>query len=169
MLPDVGITEYLVIAAVALIVVGPKDLPVLMRKLGQWIGKMRNMASEFRASFDEMARQSELDDLRKEVEAMRNGQLLSPANIAADHAGSAEIQQTFADIEAGLRGGEVSMHPPMGANALQADLTGAHLPMDAAVKAKAPRKRAPKAPVITGPAEGAAPAAKPRRTTRTKA
>ena len=58
MLPDIGGTELLVIAAVALIVVGPKDLPVLLRKLGQFIGKMRGMASEFRASFDEMARQT---------------------------------------------------------------------------------------------------------------
>jgi sec-independent protein translocase protein TatB len=116
MLPDVGLTEYLVIAVVALIVVGPKDLPVLLRKLGQWVGKMRNMASEFRASFDEMARQSELDELRKEVEAMRQGQLMSPAAMVAEHAGSAEIKQTFADIEAGLKGGEAMMHPPMGGN-----------------------------------------------------
>ena len=74
MLPDVGVSEYLLIAIVALIVVGPKDLPVLLRKLGQFVAKLRGMASEFRASFDEMARQSELDDLRKEVEAMRRGQ-----------------------------------------------------------------------------------------------
>ncbi len=59
------------IGALALIVIGPKDLPIAMRRLGQFIGKMRAMAAEFRASFDELARQSELDDLRKEVEALR--------------------------------------------------------------------------------------------------
>ena len=84
MLPDVGATEYLVIAIVALIVVGPKDLPVLLKKLGQFLAKLRGMASEFRASFDEMARQSELDELRKEVEAMRSGQLTDMAAKAAD-------------------------------------------------------------------------------------
>jgi sec-independent protein translocase protein TatB len=71
MFPENRLLEILIIGAVALIVVGPKDLPILMRRVGQWVGKMRSMAAEFRASFDELARQSELDALRKEVEAMR--------------------------------------------------------------------------------------------------
>ena len=79
MLPDVGAAELIVIAAVALIVVGPKDLPVLMRKIGAFMNRMRGLASEFRASFDEMARQSELDDLRKEVEALREGRITDAA------------------------------------------------------------------------------------------
>ena len=76
MFPEGRALEFLVAAVVALIAVGPKDLPVLLRKLGQFMAKVRSMAAEFRASFDEMARQSELDELRKEVEAMRKGQLL---------------------------------------------------------------------------------------------
>jgi sec-independent protein translocase protein TatB len=72
MLPEIGATELLVIAAVALIVVGPKDLPMLLRKLGGFVARLRGMASEFRNSFDDMARQSELDDLRREVAAMRD-------------------------------------------------------------------------------------------------
>jgi len=72
MFPENRLLEILIIGAVALIVVGPKDLPILMRRVGQWIGRMRSMAAEFRASFDELARQSELDELKKEVEAMRN-------------------------------------------------------------------------------------------------
>ena len=75
--PGIGGFEREVIALVALIVVGPKDLPVLMRKVGQFLGRARKMAAEFRASFDDMARQSELDDLRKEVEALRSGQVAS--------------------------------------------------------------------------------------------
>lgn len=71
MLPDLSPAHILIVVVVALIVVGPKDLPMLLRKIGQFMGKMRSMANEFRASFDEMARQSELDELRKEVEAMR--------------------------------------------------------------------------------------------------
>ena len=72
--PGIGGMEYIVIAVVALLVVGPERLPAMLRKLGQLVAKARNMANEFRHSFDEMARQSELDDLRKEVEALRQGQ-----------------------------------------------------------------------------------------------
>jgi sec-independent protein translocase protein TatB len=74
MFPENRFMEILIIGALALIVVGPKDLPILMRKVGQFVGKMRGMAAEFRASFDELARQSELEELRKEVEAMRVNQ-----------------------------------------------------------------------------------------------
>lgn len=111
MLPDIGATELLVIAAVALIVVGPKDLPILLRKLGQWVAKMRGMANEFRASFDEMARQSELDELRKEVEAMRSGAYLNPLAQVADDVRDASAEQVFADIEASLGGGGVQFPP----------------------------------------------------------
>jgi sec-independent protein translocase protein TatB len=112
MLPDIGGTELLVIAAVALIVVGPKDLPVLLRKLGQFVGRIRGMANEFRASFDEMARQSELDELRKEVQAMREGQYTAPMRDAAAQAGDAShVDQVFADIDASLNSGAVKTSP----------------------------------------------------------
>lgn len=110
MLPDVGGLELLVIAAVALIVVGPKDLPVMLRKLGQFTAKIRGMANEFRASFDEMARQSELDELRKEVEAMRRGQL---AESAAADASKAQVDQVFKEIGDSLQGADIQLHPPM--------------------------------------------------------
>jgi sec-independent protein translocase protein TatB len=71
MLPDLSGSHILIVLIAALIFIGPKDLPTFLRKVGKVVGKMRSMANEFRASFDEMARQSELDDLRKEVEAMR--------------------------------------------------------------------------------------------------
>ena len=90
----IGTAELIVIAAVALIVVGPKDLPVLMRKIGAFMTKMRSLASEFRASFDEMARQAELDELRKEVEQLRSGRL---ADIAR-----ADVEGTFSAIEQDL-------------------------------------------------------------------
>ena len=67
MLPQFGLPEFLLIAVVALIVVGPKDLPLMMRKLGQWIGQAKRMAGEFQNAFDDMARQAELDELRKEI------------------------------------------------------------------------------------------------------
>ncbi len=74
MFPEGRLFDFVIIGVVALIVVGPKDLPILMRKVGQVMARMRAMAAEFRASFDELARQSELDELRKEVEALRAGQ-----------------------------------------------------------------------------------------------
>ena len=83
--PGIGGLEILVIGLVALLVVGPKDLPLLMRKVGKAMGKARAMANEFRSSFDEMARQSELDELRKEVEALRTGQMV-PLGAEADAA-----------------------------------------------------------------------------------
>ena len=108
MLPEIGGLELLVIAAVALIVVGPKDLPVMLRKLGQFTAKIRGMANEFRASFDEMARQSELDELRKEVEAMRRGQL---ADTAAADASKAQVDQVFKEIGDSLQGSDVRFPP----------------------------------------------------------
>jgi len=98
MFPEGRALEFLLAAVIALVVVGPKDLPILMRKLGQAVGKMRAMAAEFRASFDEMARQSELDELRKEVEAMRRAQF---ADVAAQ-AASGETHDAFADIRRNL-------------------------------------------------------------------
>lgn len=68
---DLSWSEILIVMIVALVVVGPKDLPRLMHMLGRWIAKARAMATEFRNSFDEMARQAELDELRKEIAALR--------------------------------------------------------------------------------------------------
>ena len=83
--PGIGGFEILVIGIVALLVVGPKDLPLLMRKIGKVMARARAMANEFRSSFDEMARQSELDELRKEVQALRTGQMV-PLGAEADAA-----------------------------------------------------------------------------------
>ncbi len=71
MLPGIGLQEMLLIAIVAITVVGPKDLPLMMRKFGRWVARMRAMAHEFQTSFEDLARQAELDELRKEVEALR--------------------------------------------------------------------------------------------------
>ena len=138
--PGIGGLEILVIGLVALLVVGPKDLPLLMRKVGKAMGKARAMANEFRSSFDEMARQSELDELRKEVEALRTGQMV-PLGAEADAA--------FRDIRNDL-------NQPLYAPAGQPALTGPDEWPDAA-------------PVME-PLEAAAPAApKPGAKPRTKA
>ncbi len=71
MLPSLGFQEIVLLGILALVVVGPKDLPLLLRKLGRWMARLRGMANEFRSGFDELARQAELDELRKEVDALR--------------------------------------------------------------------------------------------------
>jgi sec-independent protein translocase protein TatB len=62
---DVGASELLVIGAVALIVIGPKDLPGLLRGLGEATTKIRRMAAEFRGQFDDAMREAELDQAKK--------------------------------------------------------------------------------------------------------
>lgn len=83
MLPGLDFSEVLIVIVLALLVLGPKDLPLMMRKLGRFMAKMRGMAAEFRSGFDELARQAELDELRKEVDALRrtaNGDLSGVAD-----------------------------------------------------------------------------------------
>ncbi len=134
MLPEVGASELIVIAIVALIVVGPKDLPILLRRFGQFMAKLRGMANEFRASFDEMARQSELDDLRKEVEAMRRGQF---GDTATDF--NHEMRSTINEIETSMSDVGVQLHPPM---SYQYDTTEAPPPPVEIVEAPKPTKPA---------------------------
>jgi len=108
MFPEGRILDFVIVGVVALIVVGPKDLPILMRKVGRFIAHMRGMAAEFRASFDEMARQSELDELRREVEALRTGQPLQTVVGAGADGG---VREVFDEIHASLREGQAQMHP----------------------------------------------------------
>jgi sec-independent protein translocase protein TatB len=67
---DIGWGELLVIAMVALIAIGPKELPGALRTLGQWMGKVRRMAGEFQNQFQDAIREAELHDLKKEVDDM---------------------------------------------------------------------------------------------------
>lgn len=150
MLPEVGATELIVIAIVALIVVGPKDLPILLRRLGQFMAKMRGMANEFRASFDEMARQSELDDLRKEVEAMRRGQFGDTTDL--NH----EMRSTIGEIEHGMSDVGVQLHPPM---SYQYDATEPPPPPLEIAETPTPAKK-PRAKKANGAGAAAKPATK---------
>jgi len=70
---DIGWTELLVIAVVAIVVIGPKDLPRVMRMVGQWTGKLKRMSREFQGQFNEALREAELEDVRKDVEAIGKG------------------------------------------------------------------------------------------------
>ncbi len=65
---DITSSKLLILAIVALIVVGPKDLPILLRTVGKYLGVIRRHAAEFRGQFDEAMREAELDGLKKEFE-----------------------------------------------------------------------------------------------------
>ena len=140
MLPEGRWLEFLLAAVVALIVVGPKDLPVLLRRLGQFMARVRAMAAEFRASFDEMARQSELDELRKEVEAMRKAQGDLAAQVAVP-----EMHQTFDQLSQGLTDVGVNLDQPVAYPYTMAQtehVETAHLEAAPAAKPKRARKAA---------------------------
>jgi sec-independent protein translocase protein TatB len=62
---DIGYLELLLIAAVALVVIGPKELPRVMRTVGEWVGRARGMARHFRSGIDTMIRESELEEMEK--------------------------------------------------------------------------------------------------------
>lgn len=68
MLPGIGGVEYLVIAALIIIFVGPKDLPGVLRTLGRWWGKIRNISKEFKSSIDTIVNETGIDDIKKNIE-----------------------------------------------------------------------------------------------------
>src|SRR6266511_3977950 len=91
--------ELLVIAIVALVVIGPKELPNMLRSWGKWMAQARGMAAEFRGHVDEMVRQSELDDVKKQLESTSGLDLqsLDPTKQikSAIQEGMAEAKGTF--------------------------------------------------------------------------
>lgn len=88
---DLSWTELLIVAVVAIIVVGPKDLPSALRGVGRWTGKARRMARDFRRQFDEALREAELDTVKKEVESIKN---IDPIS---------DLRKETRKIEAGLK------------------------------------------------------------------
>ena len=69
---DIGWDELLLIALVALVVIGPKDLPGVLRTLGKWTARARNLAGEFRSHVDDMIREAGVDEMKNEFSAMTN-------------------------------------------------------------------------------------------------
>ena len=62
---DIGASELLVIVIVAILVIGPKDMPKALRTAGRWIGKLRRMSNHFRAGIDEVVRQAEIEEMEE--------------------------------------------------------------------------------------------------------
>ncbi len=84
---DIGWAELAVVGVIVLIVVGPKELPRVLRSAGQWAGKARKIAREFQNSLDDMIRESELDTVKKDVEKATNFDVKKDIENAIDPKG----------------------------------------------------------------------------------
>ncbi len=105
---DVAPTELLLVALVALVVIGPKDLPRAMRFVGNWIGKARGMARHFRSGLDEMVRQSELEEMEKKWAAENE-------RIMREHPATDDMASEVMPLAAPRQeNGELDLGPPRG-------------------------------------------------------
>ena len=96
MIPQFGFAEIIVLALLAIIVVGPKDLPKLMRTLGGFMAKVRAMGQEFKDAFDDMDADDEIAQMRKEIEELKN--LGKIENLIGD-----DVQHEMRELDADLR------------------------------------------------------------------
>ena len=113
-------SELLLIAIVALVVIGPKELPGLLRTWGKWMAQMRGMAAEFRGHVDEMVRQSELDEVKKQLTDASTGvdlQALDPTKQIRSHIeeGMAEGEKALADAKASIDNPQLAARAEIGA------------------------------------------------------
>ncbi len=127
---DIGWQELLLIGALALIVVGPKELPRLLRTVGQWVGRARSMAREFQRSMDEAAREADVAEFRQLRDAKRE----LDGMTRLDYGEQAKRAQSFLDGGAGGSEGDASPGRP-----------------------EAPKPAAPPPPASTPPAASSAP------------
>lgn len=186
---DIGWTELLVIAIVLIVVVGPKDLPPMLRAFGKMTANLRKMAGEFRTQFDEALRESELEDVKKTI---ADAQSLNPTNALRDAINplrqmgqeiradlqkatqmptssvAPELSQTDIEAQQAVEGTEtVNPAPEIPANFPSPVATGA--PAAAAPVAATPAQSAPATPASAPVAATAEPAAKPKAVRKTAA
>ena len=104
---EVGWTEMLVIAIVMIVVVGPKDLPNMLRTFGRTTAKLRAMAADFQKQFNEALKEAELDDVKKSVDELRS---LNPAAEIRKQLNP--FEQAAADVRSGRRCGDEAEAAP---------------------------------------------------------
>ena len=141
---DIGWSEMALIAVVAIVVIGPKDLPKVLRSVGQFTAKARSMAREFQNSMDELAREAEVDELKRDVGRMAQFDIKDELEKTIDPGG--EIRQSLNEVDDKVRAlehgedaaAQPSSPPPLG-------------PVDAD-SADPPKPAAPAAAAIAEPA-----------------
>jgi sec-independent protein translocase protein TatB len=109
---DLSWSHILIFLVVALVVVGPKDMPRLLRIAGQWMARARGMANEFRKSFDDMARQTELDELRQQIESLRGEHPLAGLHNDLNKSADVPLMAPLAPGPAMMSGPETMMMEP---------------------------------------------------------
>ncbi|MEK9970574.1 MAG: Sec-independent protein translocase protein TatB [Ferrovibrio sp.] len=134
---DIAWSELGVIAVVALVVIGPKDLPKVLRTIGQWTSKARAMAREFQSGIDDMVRESELDELRKAAKQVSDFSIENEVKKTFDPDGSLEKQ--FAEHNQAIM-----------------DATGSAVPATEPAQAETPTRIADPGPAPDQPAVPAA-------------
>jgi sec-independent protein translocase protein TatB len=147
---DIGWGELLLIGIVALVAIGPKELPTVLRTLGQWMGKLRRMASEFQNQFQEAMREAEMADLKKQVDEMTS-QAQSYANF--DPVG--EVRREFESAQQQIESA-IADKPTVETSSPVAATEGgtpAIVTSASAEPAMAPRTDADAAAPVTAPAE----------------
>jgi sec-independent protein translocase protein TatB len=97
---DITSSKLLILGIVALLVIGPKDLPALLRTIGKYVGIIKRQAAEFRAQFDEAMRESELAELRKDVETL--GREAEQTMRAAEQSVEKDWAQAQASVNAAI-------------------------------------------------------------------
>ena len=100
---DIGWSEMAIIMLLALIIIGPKDLPRVARTVGQWVRKGRMLAREFQTSLEDMAKEAELDDVKREIEKVGTTDLKKSVENAIDPGG--DLKKAF-DTSQGTTGEE---------------------------------------------------------------
>lgn len=98
---DIGWSEMAVIAILALIVIGPKDLPRVMRTMGHWVRKARSVSREFQSSVDEMMREAELEDAKKAIQSAKSMSIDRALEETIDPTGS--VKDEVRAVEAAAR------------------------------------------------------------------
>lgn len=100
---DIGALELLMIVIVAVLVIGPKDMPMAMRTAGRWIGQVRKVSAHFRTGVDAMVREAELEDMEKKWKA-RNDEIMkqhpTPPAPTAESANAGDAGADDASAEA---------------------------------------------------------------------
>jgi sec-independent protein translocase protein TatB len=97
---DIAPSEFLLVAFVALVVIGPKDLPKAMRVVGYWVGKARGVARSFRQGFDNMVREAELEEMEKRW-AAENARIMAEHPVSSDAESVAAAEPVAAADPAG--------------------------------------------------------------------
>jgi len=146
---DIGWSELLVIAVVALVVIGPKELPGVLRSLGHWMGKIRRMASEFQSQFQEAMREAEMADLKKHADDL--SQSVRDLTSGVDPYGIAR------DVEASITGAAPATPPATEPAAAPVPAASEATPAPVPVAESTPVADAPAtAPDTPPPVKGAA-------------